>query len=391
MQRINGERLKNARLFRGLSLTDLAEATKITKQTLSLYENEAIKPEISKLFILAEALKFPPEYFITQTNFHIKTEATYFRSLMSTSKSERVAQSKRVEFIAQIYGTLIDYVDFPSLRLPNINFSGETAISEEDDLRETIEIENIAKQCRRFWGLGAEPIRNLQKLFEENGLIISSVATDKEKIDAFSQRTIMNNAPIYVIVLNATKNYVRSRFDLAHELGHILLHPWSEDLEGLSRQEFKEREIQANKFAGAFLLPKESFGEDIKHYPTKLEYYVHLKDKWNVSIQAMVYRAHQLQIITTNQYQYLMRQIAKLGWRTNEPNEKPYEADMTLLQEAISLLFAEGGWTATTFIDALKAKGVILRREDVEDLLALAPNSLKDENKKVQLLTIKKY
>lgn len=390
MQRINGERLKNARLFRGFSLTELSDYTKITKQTLSLYENEAIKPEVTKLFILAEALKFPPDYFITDTSFNIKTEATYFRSLMSTSKSERIAQSKRVEFITQIYSTLLDYVDFPSLKLPKIEFSGINKNSEEDDIKETKEIEDIAMQCRRFWGLGDEPIKNLQKLLEENGIVISSVATDKEKIDAFSQRTIINNNPIYIIVLNATKNYVRSRFDLAHELGHILLHPWSEDLEELSKQEFKDRESQANKFAGAFLLPKDSFGSDIKHYPTKLDYYAHLKDKWNVSIQAMVYRAHQLDIISTNQYQYLMRQISRLGWKAKEPKEKPYESDMTLLQEAISLLFTEGGWIASTFIDALKSKGVILRREDIEDLLSLAPNSLKDENKKVQLLTIKK-
>ena len=140
MQRINGERLKNARLFRGFSLTELADYTKITKQTLSLYENEAIKPEVTNLFILAEALKFPPEYFITDTNFNIKTEATYFRSLMSTSKSERIAQSKRVEFITQIYSTLLDYVDFPSLKLPKIEFSGITKNSEEDDIKETREI-----------------------------------------------------------------------------------------------------------------------------------------------------------------------------------------------------------------------------------------------------------
>lgn len=390
MQRINGERLKNARLFRGFSLTELADYTKITKQTLSLYENEAIKPEVTKLFILAEALKFPPEYFITNTNFNIKTEATYFRSLMSTSKSERIAQSKRVEFITQIYTTLLEYVDFPSLNLPKIEFSGACKNSEEDDIKETQEIESIAMQCRRFWGIGDAPIKNLQKLLEENGVVVTSVATDKEKIDAFSQRTIINNNPIYIIVLNATKNHVRSRFDLAHELGHILLHPWSEDLEELSKQEFKDRESQANKFAGAFLLPKESFGEDIKHYPTKLDYYTHLKDKWNVSIQAMIYRAHQLHIISTNQYQYLMRQVSRLGWKTKEPKDKPYESDMTLLQEAITLLLSEGGWTASTFIDALKSKGVILRREDIEDLLSLAPNSLKDENKKVQLLTIKK-
>ena len=389
MQRINGEHLKNARLFRGLSLAELSDMTNITKQTLSLYENGTIRPEVSKLFILSKALSFPTEYFITEDHFNIKTEATYFRSLMSTSKSERISQCKRVEFIAQIYETLLDYVNFPSLNLPNVDFDGRINDSERQDYQETLAIEQIANRCREYWGIGNGPINNLQELIEANGIVVSSIATDKENIDAFSQKTIINNMPMYIIVLNATKNYVRSRFDLAHELGHILLHPWSENIEELSRVEFKERESQANKFAGAFLLPRETFGVDIKHYPTKLNFYIHLKKKWNVSIQAMIYRAHQLEIITTSQYQYLMRQISRLGWKTKEPEDKPYEYNTTLLQEAISLLFSEGEFTPSTFMNALKNKGIVLRREEVEDLLALARDSLKDEEQRVKLINIK--
>jgi hypothetical protein len=103
----------------------------------------------------------------------------------------------------------------------------------------------------------------------------------------------------------------------------------------------------------------------------------------------MIYRAHQLEIITTSQYQYLMRQISRLGWKTKEPEDKPYEYNTTLLQEAISLLFSEGEFTPSTFMNALKNKGIVLRREEVEDLLALARDSLKDEEQRVKLINIK--
>ena len=388
-QKINGDHIKSARLFRGLSLSDLSNKTGITKQALSLYENETIRPEISKLVAIAQALDFPIEYFMSLDNFQVKTESTYFRSLLSTPKIARTAQSVRVEFIAKIYEILIDYVDFPDKNFPEIAFSGRNAFSECADEEETSEIESIVTQCRKFWGLGFGPIVNLQKTVESNGIIITSLFTDKDEIDAFSQRTIINGNSVYIIVLNSTKNNVRTRFDIAHELGHIFLHPWSENIEELSRQEFKERESQANKFAGAFLLPRESFGNDVSHYPTKLEYYLHLKEKWNVSIQAMIYRAHQLKIISTTQYQYLMRQISKRGWRSCEPYDRPFNIEKTLLQEAIELLFSSGEMKPYDLMTALKSKGLYMRHEDVEDLLSIERDSLKETTSVPKLIRLK--
>ena len=388
-QKINGDHIKSARLFRGLSLSDLSNKTGITKQALSLYENETIRPEISKLVAIAQALDFPIEYFMSLDNFQVKTESTYFRSLLSTPKIARTAQSVRVEFIAKIYEILIDYVDFPDRNFPDIAFSGRNAFSECADEEETSEIESIATQCRKFWGLGFGPIVNLQKTVESNGIIITSLFTDKDEIDAFSQRTIINGNSVYIIVLNSTKNNVRTRFDIAHELGNIFLHPWSENIEELSRQEFKERESQANKFAGAFLLPRESFGNDVSHYPTKLEYYLHLKEKWNVSIQAMIYRTHQLKIISTTQYQYLMRQISKRGWRSCEPYDRPFNIEKTLLQEAIELLFSSGEMKPYDLMTALKSKGLYMRHEDVEDLLSIERDSLKETTSVPKLIRLK--
>ena len=388
-QKINGDHIKSARLFRGLSLSDLSNKTGITKQALSLYENETIRPEISKLVAIAQALDFPIEYFMSLDNFQVKTESTYFRSLLSTPKIARTAQSVRVEFIAKIYEILIDYVDFPDRNFPDTAFSGRNAFSECADEEETSEIESIATQCRKFWGLGFGPIVNLQKTVESNGIIITSLFTDKDEIDAFSQRTIINGNSVYIIVLNSTKNNVRTRFDIAHELGHIFLHPWSENIEELSRQEFKERESQANKFAGAFLLPRESFGNDVSHYPTKLEYYLHLKEKWNVSIQAMIYRTHQLKIISTTQYQYLMRQISKRGWRSCEPYDRPFDIEKTLLQEAIELLFSSGEMKPYDLMTALKSKGLYMRHEDVEDLLSIERDSLKETTSVPKLIRLK--
>lgn len=119
---------------------------------------------------------------------------------------------------------------------------------------------------------------------------------------------------------------------MAHELGHIVPHPWSEDIESLSKEEFKARERQANMFASAFLLPRDSFLRDVMQYPTDLNYYRHLKKKCKVSIQAMIVRAKQLDAISPSQYQYMFRQLSKNGWRTSEPDDVPRELNESIFR-----------------------------------------------------------
>jgi Zn-dependent peptidase ImmA (M78 family)/DNA-binding XRE family transcriptional regulator len=387
-----GERLKNARLYRALTLTDLAKQTNLTKQALSQYENGTSNPQPENIIALAEALKFPFEYFVTNATYEVKpSEAAYFRSLMTTNKKDRTAQTVRLEFIAQIYETLIDYVDFPDVNLPKVSFSDHKE-DFENEAEETAEIESIAQEVRKQWGLGDKPIPDLRYVLEENGIVVTCVSINADKIDAFSQRMTINGNGVYFVVISKDNtSFVRARFDMVHELGHILIHPWSEDLEHISREEFKLRERQANLFASAFLLPKETFGKEVSLYPNDLKYYEHLKKKWNVSIMAMVYRTHQLGIISTNQYQYLMKQISKAGWRSQgEPLDRPYIPQSTLLQGAVELLFSEDVLTASQFLNVLKSKGIYLNPNEIEDLLCLKAGTLRiSEEPKIRLIQLK--
>lgn len=390
-QNFKGERLKNARLYRAMTLTDLAGRTSVTKQALSQYENETSKPTANNVLSLSEVLDFPLEYFFSENKYVIKSEAAYFRSLMSTAKKDRTAQSVRLEFIAQIYEVLVDYVDFPDLDLPKVNFADHhddfTCIEEE-----TAEIENIASLVRKKWNLGNTPINDLRYILEERGIVITCAHINAEKIDAFSQRTIIDgNGVFFIVISKENTTFVRARFDMAHELAHILLHPWSEDLESISREDFKNRERQANIFAGSFLLPKETFGREVSLYPNDLNYYRHLKSKWNVSIMAMVYRANQLGIITLNQYQYLMKQMSKAGWRSKgEPDDRAYVPQSTLLQSAVELLFDSGEFSPTQFLYELNKRRIILKPEELEDLICLKPGTLAiKEEPKIRLLQLK--
>ena len=387
-----GGQLKTARLLRGLTVTALADETGISKQSISLYENNENKPDYERGYKLAAALRVPYEFFLQKDACAAQTAATYFRSLASTSKLSRTSQSIKLEFIAKIYEALLNYIDFPVLNLPQIVFVGsKNDFDESENHQVLLELEQIATEVRALWGLGDGPIDDLQYALESNGVVVTGFDASENKIDAFSQRIITDTGEVCIIALNqGEKPEGRIRFDMAHELAHILIHPWSEDLDCISKEEFKQRETQANIFAGAFLLPRESFARDVQAHPTDLKYYQWLKKKWKVSVQAMVYRSHQLKIISTNQYQYMMRQISKNGWRHSEPGDTPYFIGENIFQGAIDLLKEEKILSIKSLLDLFSKYGVSLYPAEIEDLLNLSSNTLQSTENNTRIIYLKK-
>lgn len=370
----NGDRLKTARTYRGMTLAEVGELIDLSKQTISLYENHKCTPDFSTIMKLSRALHFPIKYFFQENSREIYSGSTYFRSLTSTTKKSRSAEITKVELIGGLYEVLCDYIEFPPLNLPSIDIDNRDIDDQE--------IEKIANRIRDRWNLGRGPIGNLQYTFEENGLIIVGSKLTDRKIDAYSQLITVDGNETYIIVLSVgKKGKARIRFDMAHELGHIVLHPWTEDIETLSNEEFKQRERQANKFASAFLLPEDTFRLDVERYPTKLEYYLRLKNKWGCSIQAMLYRTNDLGIITNNQFQYLMRQISRRGWRTKEPGDNPCALNDNIFKTAIDLLM-DNNYTQKDIMKIFNDSSYSLYSDEIEELLNLPKNYLKTEGKK---------
>ena len=156
------------------------------------------------------------------------------------------------------------------------------------------------------------------------------------KTDACSQW--YNNRP-FVFLTSDKQSAVRSRFDLAHELGHFFLHHIDEN-EVVGKSSYKRLEDEANRFAGAFLLPEKEFAKDL--VSTSIHHFISLKQKWKVSIAGMIYRCKDLDLLSENQISYLWRQLSSNGYRKREPlddlllEEKPF-----MLKSAIELLSKE--------------------------------------------------
>lgn len=386
-----GERLKSARQLRGLTLTALQDITGISKQSISMYENNENKPEYERGYKLATALRVPYDFFLQEDTCKTKTPTTYFRSLASASKLSRISQSLKLEYVAKMYEALLNYIDFPVLNLPAIEYKGGYNIyNEKDCAAMCLELEHIALQVREYWGLGLDPVKDLQYVLEANGIIVTGFDTDENSIDAFSQRTLLANSEVcFIAVDQGSKPEGRIRFDMAHELAHILIHPWSENIDDLSREEFKTREYEANVFASAFLLPRDSFIQDIKAHPTDIKFYLWLKKKWKSSMQSMMYRSNQLGCITNNQFQYMMRQVSKNGWRKQEPDDVPFLLSENVFQGAINLLKEEHILTVPQILKLFSNYDVALYWEEIENLLHLEKGTLEPKGEQPRIIHLK--
>ncbi len=361
----NGERLKKARIYRGLTVAELAERVGCQRQTLSMYEISKSQPtDKTTVTRLAQELDFPVRYFYERpTAFASGT--VYFRSLLTTNKKYRSEQIVKMDYLSQIYSLLQDYVAFPEF--------------EPLGLPDDVTPEQAAYALRDAWGLGRGPVDNLISVVEQHGILVTSFSTSTNDVDAFSQFMGAADIPTYIIAYSNNKtSAARIHFDIAHELGHICLHEWSEDIEDISKEEFKLKEREANDFAAAFLLPEETFRKDAERGPQTITYYKQLKKKWKVSIAAMIRRSEKLGIISTDDYQNLIRVMQRRGLRKEEPlDDILITASPALLKTSVIMLLQENVFSPVEFMEELSREyGLSINPDEVEYLLDLPSGTL---------------
>lgn len=364
----NGERLKKARIYRGLTVAELAESVAQQRQTLSMYEIGKSQPSSTLADTLAKTLDFPKQFFYEKPE-PVSKGTVYFRSLLTTSKKYRSEQMVKMEFLCQIYEFLQDYIEFPELDIPT--FPANITPSEAANL------------LRQAWGLGNKPLDNLVSLVEQHGILVTTYNTSTDDVDAFSKPVIIDGNTTFLIAYSSNKtSAARIHFDIAHELGHICMHEWSDDIEDLGKEEFKARELQAHAFAAAFLLPADTFGSDAKSGPASLVYYKQLKRKWKVSIAAMIRRARELGVLTPDEYVMLVSQMQKRGQRKEEPlDDVLITAGPTLLKTSVIMLLQENVFSPKEFMDELsKTYNLTIYPAEIEFLLDLPSGTLTPKN-----------
>lgn len=299
------ERIRRARVLKGLSLQQVAdELGDITKQALSKYEKGRDTPNSTRLIRLAEVFGVEPEFFFRTDT--VDLGKVDFRKHSALGKRQEEAIRETVREHLERY--LAIEACFPRERLGNEfrQWQEKFAASSRE------EAEQAAEQLREDWQLGTNPISNLTEILEENGVKVISIDAH-EKFDGLC--ALVNEGQDAVIVSNSERPGDRQRFNLAHELGHLVMR-MPEELE-----DTKEEEYLCHRFAGALLFPaeqvKSTFGECRSRVFFKE--LVFAKEEWGISIQATMRRLVDLEVVSQSYYRDFCRLLRVRGMVRHEP------------------------------------------------------------------------
>lgn len=372
---INGfqkERLLQALAVRRLSQVQLAAMVGVSPSSVSKWRSGAQAPESETLERLASLVNVSPEWFTRPVLD--KASEPLFRSNASAHKTAREMLEARLEWAQDIAASLGEFVDFPELNLPERKFRNPEEITNED-------IEGASQECRELWRLGTGPVPDVALALENAGAILVREETGVAQIEGLSAWSKVLQRPI-VLLASDKDNGFRSRFDAAHELGHLVLHKHVP--RATERLRHNEMEKQAHRFAGAFLLPAESFSAEFR-FPVTLDSLLLMKQRWGVSVGALIMRLDALSLIgESDKLSLFKRRSARWGAKSEPGDDGRAPERPRLLRRTVELLLSSN----IIPVDGL-ARHLGLSGRDVEMLAGLPEGFLDGRGEVVNMASLR--
>ena len=147
-------RIKQARNSRGLTMIELGERIGVSKQTISQYEMGKITPTPAILAKLSIATGYNICFFSKPLPVNNSSNsAVFFRKKKTTRKKIITAATEKIEIFKEINDYISEFVDFPELDFPKIEYNNFT-----DSPLDMDTIEEYAMLLRKRWNLGLNPI-----------------------------------------------------------------------------------------------------------------------------------------------------------------------------------------------------------------------------------------
>lgn len=352
-QEFLGEKLTDVRELNGLSRKELADELNVTEQAVWQYEADLTTPRAEVLNQLQSILGVRASFFfkppLVERNARPNLNVAYRSKDWESRKKTKSETSYNVYlgYFIRFFEQQIVQKEAPIMSM--IRGAKEYVIKHQplDDSK----INQLAERTRVV--LGVKNNRDLMAKIELSGIYVVEKNLGST-IDAYS---VLNQEAHPIIVLGSfRKTAVRRNYDLAHELGHILLHQ-TVDMDSLNSDEHNAVEHQADLFAGAFLMPQKEFIDDyaaIRRHSNP-DYYVDMKHKYVTSIAALEMRARQLGLVTPQENRYFWGKMTKSGYRKFEPLDDqlvPVKPGRT--RSLIKFVFAHGLMTVQGMTDKLE-------------------------------------
>jgi len=317
---MKGERIKIARKRAGLSLRDLEEKIEglVSAQAIGKYERGEMTPSSEVLVALSKSLNVSIPYLIAPQAVELgKVE---FRRKASTTAKDRARVETEVLEGVERY-----------LQIEEILSLGSASWIIPEGLRSNVsspdDAEELAKELRVCWFLGIDPIPNMTELLEEKGIKVL-LADLPDKVSGLTCIVKQPNRDLEIPVIIVNKNHTleRRRLTMGHELGHRLIKANNLDEADLEKL--------CNRFAGAFLAPREHLESEIGKQRSAFGYseIITLKRLYRISGGAFLMRLFQIGAIDEHSKEYAFRTFAN-GWRTKEPEQLEPEKERGNLEK----------------------------------------------------------
>lgn len=296
-----GRNLKRIRLLKNLSLEKAGILLNMTAPAIAKYEKGQIIPNSQKLIEFANA------YSVKVTDL-LKSYDVPEMKFNAFRKKQRL-QGQNLELLKDIIQNKVaDY-----LEVIELNKIKSNSLKLKKYLCNNFnDAEEAANSFRKYHQLSInQPISDLISILENLGILIIQIENPNERFSDFDGLSeIVNNIPI--IVLLKDNNGARQRFTIAHELGHLVLEIKDEKL---------DEEKICNRFAGAMLMPKNAVINEFGNSRLNISYFelIAFKQEYKVSMQAIVYRLKELNIISDYLYRKINISFNAMGIRKKEP------------------------------------------------------------------------
>ena len=296
---IHPDRIRQVREFCEWTQTEVARQLGVNQSFVAQIESgRAPAPDAfmqSYVFLTG----FPPQFFESPpAEIELPMGSLLFRAPARMRERERKALRVHASMAFEVLRRMLTHRPVREIAITVPNAPGDP--------------EHAAEVTRSEIGLSPDrPIEHVIHAMESAGVLVIGLPRSFPSGDAFCVWALdASHGRRPVVVLSAGRPADRVRFSAAHELGHLVMHqplPAS-----------REVHAEADRFAGAFLLPRDAMRGEVAR-PVTLETFLNIKLKWGVSVQAAVTRAYRLELITQRKYQELFRRLSARGWRTHEP------------------------------------------------------------------------
>lgn len=365
-----GARVRQARVLRQMTATAVMEhmGWRSPRQT-RLEQAETAFLDVLEFERLVALLRFPPRFFTTAPVSRVSARDLLFRAPKSTTVTEK----EYLAVFANVVGDLIDQL--------NGMEKGPAVLLEP--LPVGTDVVTAAAKARLWLGREEfEPIRYLTYDLEAAGVPVvlrmkhsrstGRIDWDTEDDDAAGALTEKHlgcsartgefrQRP--VVLVRSIDSWERSRWTIAHEIGHLALHRHGEVSD--------DQENEASRFASEFLAPASAIAEEITAAPT-LNHLIPVKLKWGISLGALIMHLRESKLIDEHRAAMLQRQLytrinSETGrtWGKTEPGWDARRPE----QPRLLIKWIQACFGATS-ADMLAALDLIFPTDLLADILA---------------------